>query len=69
MERPTLVPVFLEAKTKEDLVLLMLSNNLNNGMHFKYFSPIKEGKKWVVWYYRDIKSPTMARELKEANDS
>ena len=34
---------------------MMLANNLRRGMHFKYFSPIKDGKEWVVWYYRDVR--------------
>ena len=55
MEKVTLIPVFLEANSKKELVKKMLRNNLTKGFHFKYFSPLKDGKKWVVWYYKDIK--------------
>ena len=51
MERSNLIPVFLEANSKDLLVKLMLSNNMAHGCYFKYFDIQKDGKKWVAWYY------------------
>lgn len=59
MDKPTLIPVFLEAKSKKELVSLMLKNNLTHGMHFRYMPPLKDGKKWVVWYHIDIANHNM----------
>jgi hypothetical protein len=51
---PAIIPLFLEASTKEKLVELMYHNNAINGKMYNYMSPFKDGKKWVVWYYSDI---------------
>ena len=48
---PFLVKLFLEANTKEELIALQIVNNLKHGMRFIYDSPVKDGSKWVVWYF------------------
>ncbi len=44
------IPQFLQARTKEDLVRVMLLNNLAHGMEFNYFDIQKDGPNWVSWY-------------------
>jgi hypothetical protein len=51
---PAIIPMFLEATTKEKLVELMYLNNIENAKQYNYMSPLKDGKMWVVWYYCDI---------------
>jgi hypothetical protein len=63
MEIPNLnnIPVFLEAPSKLELLQLMWGNNAINGRAYNYMSPLKDGKRWVVWFYADInnwKMPT-----------
>lgn len=60
-DRVTVLPIYLQAKTKDELIAKMIKNNLGKGKHFKYFSPIKDGSNWVVWYYADVKDE-MIRE-------
>lgn len=43
--------MFLEAKSKRDLVAAMLDNNRKRGAFFRYFDIQKDGPKWVCWYY------------------
>ena len=50
------IPFFIQASTKEKLVQLMFLNNKLNGTRFSYYSPILEGKNWVVWFLVDISS-------------
>ena len=51
MSNLNLIPLFLEANSKRELVEKMLRNNASKGREFSYYSPLKDGKKWVVWYY------------------
>jgi hypothetical protein len=51
---PAIIPIYLEASSKEQLIELMYVNNSQNGKAFNYFQPFKDGKKWVVWFYADI---------------
>ena len=44
------IPMFLAAPTREGLVRLMLENNLNHGMEFRYFDISFDGKEWSVWF-------------------
>lgn len=62
---PNLIPIFLEADTKEDLMALMFASNAVNGKMFNYMAPVKDGKKWVVWFYADFqtyKTPKLENE-------
>ena len=54
MDRPTLIPVSIEARTRSELSGKMLENNLTYGVFFKYFDIQKDGKRWVAFYYADI---------------
>ena len=51
MSRPNMIPLYLEAANKDELVEKMLKNNMEHGAHFSYFDIQKEGKKWVAWFY------------------
>lgn len=52
----TLVPVFIEASSKEELIAKMVATNNMNGKRYNYMPPLKEGNKWVVWYYADVET-------------
>jgi hypothetical protein len=54
MYNPNLIPIFLEASKKEELIKIMWSNNYLNSKAYNYMPPVKEGKKWVVWFYADV---------------
>lgn len=54
LHNPARVPIYLEAKNKDDLIKLMYETNLINGKSYNYQPPIKDGKRWVVWFYVDI---------------
>lgn len=63
---PSLVMVYLEANSKEELIKKQFLNNNLNGMSFNYAPPMKDGKKWVVWYYADI---FKVKRLEDGNNS
>ena len=48
------VKLFLEASSKEELVKKQIENNRLHGYGFKYDAPMKEGKKWVVWFTANV---------------
>lgn len=54
MARLTEIPVYLEAKDKNELIQLMLDNNVKFNSHFIYSTPVKDGKKWITWFYADL---------------
>jgi hypothetical protein len=64
MEKPneTLIPVYIEASSKQNLIQLMLYTNRVNSRSFNYQTPMKEGKKWVVWFFADLESTTIVQE-------
>lgn len=64
MEKSTLVPVAIEAKTRSELSFKCLENNLKHGMWFKYFDFQKDGKRWVCWYYADVEKHVMEYQIK-----
>jgi hypothetical protein len=33
----------------------MLDNNIKQGKKFNYFDIQQEGKRWVAWYYNEVK--------------
>ena len=53
MEKSSLVQVYLEAKTKNELIILMAQNNAKHSCFFRYSTPTKENKKYITWYYVD----------------
>jgi len=48
------VKLYLEASSKEELIKKQIDNNRFHGMGFQYDSPIKDGKKWVIWFVANI---------------
>lgn len=48
-----IVPLFLVAKTKEELVAKTIKNNAVNGKAYNYMNPMLISGEWVVWYYGD----------------
>ena len=55
MEQPTLIPKYLEAKTKDELIVLMFEKNQQMSAFHRYFDIQKDGKNWVAWYFVDLK--------------
>ncbi len=49
----SIIPVFIRAKSPEELVQKMMMTNEANQKKYNYMNPIKDGKGWVVWYYAD----------------
>jgi len=64
MERATLIPVSIEAKTRRELSTKMLQNNLKFASYFRYFDIQKDGKRWVAWYYAELGKSIMKHQLK-----
>jgi hypothetical protein len=50
-----LIPISLKADNEAELSRLMFLNNHINATKFNYMSPLFAQKKWVVWFYADIK--------------
>jgi len=50
-----LIPHFIEAPNKLELMRSMLDNNIKQGKKFNYFDIQQEGKRWVAWYYNEVK--------------
>lgn len=50
----TCVKVFIEAATKEEMILKQLDNNTKRNMWFDYSTPVKEDGKYISWYYDDL---------------
>ena len=49
-----LVPNFLTAKTKEELVKRMLLKNIEDNTHYNFFDIQKDGSNWVAWYLKEV---------------
>ena len=48
------IPVYISAKSKDELIEKMLKTNLINAKGYNYMAPQREGNSWVVWYYADV---------------
>ena len=64
---PTLVKVWLEAKSKKELVSKQLMNNSAHSMRFIYGDFIKEGRLWVTYYFRDLGQELIKKELNDSS--
>lgn len=62
------IPVYIDADSKDELIKKMLSNNLINQKVYNYQTPVKEGRKWVVWYYADVYNDKHVDKLKMPSD-
>lgn len=51
METFDLIPLYITAKSKDELVKNMFQNNVLHGKHFKYFEICYYEGEWVAWYY------------------
>lgn len=60
-----LIPVYLEAKSKKELVMKMFLTNKLNVRKYNYMSPMLEKDVWVVWFYADIKNYKSVDDLQE----
>jgi len=49
----TMVRFYLEAKTKDDLIIAQIKNNAIRGTWFDYSVPIRDKNIWICWYYDD----------------
>lgn len=45
-----IVPQFLTARTKEELIEAMVAKNVADGVSYNYGSPTRDGANWCVWY-------------------
>lgn len=54
MNKQLTIPVYLEASSKDGIIKAMLENNAKQRKQFQYTTPMKDGRKWVVWYYADL---------------
>jgi len=45
------IPNYLKAASPEDLRLLMLKNNIEKGVWFKYFDIQFVKNSWYAWYF------------------
>jgi len=48
------IKLFLEANSAQALVKAMHENNVKHKKGFKYDTPHREGKKYIVWFTADI---------------
>lgn len=63
------VPVYIAAKTKDELVAAMLKNNQTYGISFKYFSISFAGGEWVAWFRVDAGTVISGKLAKSASES
>ena len=50
----SLVLVSIEASNRDNLIALQNYTNNLNYRAFNFQSPMKDGTKWLVWFYADI---------------
>jgi len=60
MQTSTHIKLFIEAKTKKELVNKMLENNMKRGAYLRY-DIVKDGKNWTAWFETDIKHEILKR--------
>ena len=50
------VNIYLEAKSKDELIAQQILNNNVNQVEYGYQTPMKDGSKWIVWFTADLRS-------------
>lgn len=45
------IPVFIKARTAENLMFEMAKTNRKHGSNLRYFDIQWDGKNWYAWYY------------------
>lgn len=68
MERPDLIPVSIEARTRSELSNKMLENNYRFSCFFRYFDIQKDGKRWVAFYYADVRHQVLKHQIKRVSN-
>jgi len=54
MSNLTTVRVYLEAKSKDEMIIKQMENNLKRKTWFDYSVPFKDGNIYICWYYDDL---------------
>lgn len=50
----TMVRVYLEARTKDEMIIKQMENNAKRGTWFEYSVPVLENGVYVCWYFDDL---------------
>lgn len=58
------VPNYLAAPSRDELVRLMLSNNIEKHTEHRYFDISFDGKVWTAWYFEKAKVKIQPRGKK-----
>jgi hypothetical protein len=61
MNKTSMIPMSISAKTPEDLSRVMYENNEKYGVQFLYFDIQKDNKNWIAWYYMDLTEAMMLK--------
>lgn len=62
----SLVQVYLDAKTRDDIIRIQYINNILNQVKFNYSKPVQlKNGTYEVWFYADITNWKDPRELDE----
>ena len=56
------VPLYIKAKTADELSLKCLENNLKYQAEFEYFQITKIGNEWFAWFYADLNKFPLLRK-------
>lgn len=67
MAKSTMVPIYLEANSKDELVKKMFETNQKMGTWYDYRYIQKDGRKWVCWYNAPISIKSFTKEKVEEN--
>lgn len=59
-----LIPKFISAPNAKMLRRAMLKNNIKNGKHYRYFNIMKDGSKFIAWFYEEELDP---QEIQSVN--
>lgn len=54
MEKINLIPLSIEADTRDELTRKMMKINMVTNSYHRYFDIQKDGRKWVAWYYEHV---------------
>ena len=54
MNKLSMIPHFLKARSESELMKLCYQTNIKMGTMNKYFDFQRVGKFWVCWYYADL---------------
>lgn len=49
-----LVPHYVKAICKDQLIDMMTKNNVDDSINYSYFNICKDGNFWIAWYNKEI---------------